>query len=70
MTGFKGRSGRSFRAKLALQQSEEGKWRVEFNEAWAREGGASAPDPSEVTAEPAEPAEPVAAAAAKAEAAA
>ncbi len=38
VTGFKGRSGRSFRAKLALQQSEEGKWRVEFDEAWAKEG--------------------------------
>jgi DNA topoisomerase-3 len=38
VTGFKGRSGRSFRARLALQQSEEGKWRVEFDEPWAREG--------------------------------
>jgi DNA topoisomerase-3 len=28
VTGFKGRSGKSFRAKLALQQSDEGKWRV------------------------------------------
>ena len=38
VTGFKGRSGRSFRAKLALLQSEEGRWRVEFDEPWAREG--------------------------------
>ncbi|MEO6497314.1 MAG: DNA topoisomerase 3 [Solirubrobacteraceae bacterium] len=38
VTGFKGRSGRSFRAKLALMQNEEGKWRVEFDEAWAKEG--------------------------------
>ncbi len=38
MTGFKGRSGRSFRAKLALMQTEDGKWRVEFDEPWAREG--------------------------------
>jgi DNA topoisomerase III len=38
VTGFKGRSGRSFRAKLALQQGEDGKWRVEFDEPWAREG--------------------------------
>jgi DNA topoisomerase III len=38
VTGFKGRSGRSFRAKLALMQSEDGKWRVEFDEPWAREG--------------------------------
>ena len=54
VTGFKGRSGRSFRAKLALQQSEEGKWRVQFDEAWAREGAKSAPDPSEAV--PAAPA--------------
>ncbi len=38
VTGFKGRSGRSFRAKLALVQNEEGRWRVEFDEAWAKEG--------------------------------
>jgi DNA topoisomerase III len=39
VTGFKGRSGRSFRARLALEQSDDGKWRVEFDEPWAREGG-------------------------------
>ncbi len=38
VTGFKGRSGKSFRSRLALQQSEEGKWRVEFDEPWAKEG--------------------------------
>ncbi len=38
VTGFKGRSGRSFRARLALMQTEEGKWRVEFDEPWAKEG--------------------------------
>jgi DNA topoisomerase-3 len=38
VTGFKGRSGKSFRARLALQQNDEGKWRVEFDEPWAREG--------------------------------
>jgi len=38
VSGFKGRSGRSFRARLALQQTEEGKWRVEFDEPWAKEG--------------------------------
>jgi DNA topoisomerase-3 len=38
VTGFKGRSGRSFRAHLALSQDEEGKWRTEFNEPWAHEG--------------------------------
>ena len=38
ITGFRGRSGRSFRAHLALSQTEEGKWRVEFDELWAKEG--------------------------------
>ena len=38
VTGFKGRSGKSFRARLVLQQSDEGKWRVEFDEPWAKEG--------------------------------
>ncbi|MHB8491427.1 MAG: type IA DNA topoisomerase [Solirubrobacteraceae bacterium] len=38
VTGFRGRSGKSFRARLALQQDDEGKWRVEFNEPWAKEG--------------------------------
>jgi DNA topoisomerase-3 len=43
VTGFRGRSGRSFRARLALMQNEEGRWRVEFDEPWAREG-AKPPD--------------------------
>jgi DNA topoisomerase-3 len=47
VTGFKGRSGRSFRAKLALVQNDEGKWRVEFDEPWAKDGG----KPPEVDAE-------------------
>ncbi|MDX6716204.1 MAG: topoisomerase, partial [Baekduia sp.] len=38
ITGFKGRSGRSFRARLALVQNEEGRMRVEFDEPWAKEG--------------------------------
>jgi DNA topoisomerase-3 len=38
VSGFKGRSGRTFRAKLALVQGEDGKWRVEFDEPWAKEG--------------------------------
>jgi DNA topoisomerase III len=38
VNGFKGRSGRSFRARLALMQTEDGKWRVEFDEPWARAG--------------------------------
>src|SRR5438270_1992897 len=37
VTGFRGRSGRTFRAKLKLEQDDEGKWRVEFDEDWARE---------------------------------
>jgi DNA topoisomerase-3 len=45
VTGFKGRSGKSFRSRLALQQTEEGKWRVEFDEPWAREGGGAAAAP-------------------------
>jgi DNA topoisomerase-3 len=48
VTGFKGRSGKSFRARLALQQSEDGKWRVEFDEPWAREG-AKPPDEESAT---------------------
>jgi DNA topoisomerase-3 len=43
VSGFRGRSGRTFRARLALSQGEEGKWRVEFDEDWAREG-AKPPD--------------------------
>jgi DNA topoisomerase III len=43
VTGFRGRSGRSFRARLAMQQTDEGKWRVEFDEEWAKEG-AKAPE--------------------------
>ena len=38
VTGFRGRSGRSFRARLMLAQTPEGKWRVDFDEPWAREG--------------------------------
>lgn len=50
VTGFRGRSGRSFRARLALAQTEEGRWRVEFDEPWAREGA----KPPEVEVEPAD----------------
>jgi DNA topoisomerase-3 len=46
VTGFKGRSGRSFRARLALMQNDEGRWRVEFDEPWAKEG-LKAPQPEE-----------------------
>ncbi len=37
VTGFRGRSGRTFRAKLKLEQDGEGKWRVDFDEEWAKE---------------------------------
>jgi DNA topoisomerase-3 len=50
VTGFKGRSGKSFRARLALLQTEEGKWRVEFDEPWAKEG-AKPPEAEEGQAE-------------------
>jgi DNA topoisomerase III len=49
VTGFKGRSGRSFRARLALMQTDDGKWRVEFDEPWAREG-AKPPEGEEAAA--------------------
>jgi DNA topoisomerase-3 len=52
VSGFKGRSGRSFRSHLALQQMPDGKWRVEFNEAWAK-AGAKPPDHETVAGEPA-----------------
>jgi DNA topoisomerase-3 len=65
VTGFKGRSGRSFRARLALEQSEEGKWRVEFDEPWAKDGAKIDP-----AAETSEAAEQAAAAKSAAEAAA
>ena len=52
VSGFKGRSGRSFRSHLALQQTPDGKWRVEFNEAWAK-AGAKPPDHETVAGEPA-----------------
>jgi DNA topoisomerase-3 len=47
VSGFKGRSGRSFKARLALQQSDEGKWRVEFDEPWARDGAGAGRPPEE-----------------------
>jgi DNA topoisomerase-3 len=60
VTGFKGRSGRSFRARLALMQTEDGKWRTEFDEPWAREGA----KPPEVESELEDGATPAVAAAA------
>ena len=37
VTGFSGRSGRSFRAKLKIEprEDDEGKWKVDFDEEWA-----------------------------------
>ncbi len=46
VTGFKNRAGRGFRARLALMQNDEGRWRVEFDEPWAKEG-AKPPDAEE-----------------------
>ena len=44
VTGFKGRSGRSFSAKLKLTQDpESGKWRVDFDEEWANKPREEAP---------------------------
>jgi DNA topoisomerase III len=60
VSGFKGRSGKSFRARLALEQNEDGKWRVEFDEPWAREG--ARPPEQENGAEAAGAAEPAEAA--------
>ncbi len=51
VTGFRGRSGRSFRAHLALSQTDEGKWRVEFDEVWAREGAKPPEAEGDATAE-------------------
>ncbi len=64
VTGFKARSGRSFRAHLALSQDEEGKWRVEFNEAWAKEGAKPPEAEAEAGADGASSEETVAASAA------
>ncbi len=59
VTGFRGRSGRSFRARLALMQTEDGKWRAEFDEAWAREG-AKPPEADASSETPAQPTDAVA----------
>jgi DNA topoisomerase-3 len=52
VTGFRSRAGRTFRAKLRLEQNDEGKWRVEFDEDWAKEppAGESEEERAEVEA--------------------
>jgi DNA topoisomerase III len=55
VTGFRSRSGRTFRARLALMQTEDGKWRVEFDEPWAREGAKPPEGEEEPAAEAAPP---------------
>jgi DNA topoisomerase-3 len=47
VTGFRGRSGRTFSAKLRLEQDEEGKWRVQFDEEWANQPREPAADGAE-----------------------
>jgi DNA topoisomerase-3 len=56
VTGFRSRSGRTFRAKLKLEQVEEGKWRVDFDEEWAKEPpkGEAEEERAEAEAEPGE----------------
>src|SRR5215213_426028 len=58
VTGFRSRAGRTFRAKLKLEQTDEGKWRVEFDEEWAKEppAGESEEERAEADAGAAEPA--------------
>jgi DNA topoisomerase-3 len=50
VAGFRGRSGRTFKAKLRLEQGDDGKWRVEFDEEWASQpqNGSEAAAPSAV----------------------
>ena len=71
VTGFRSRAGRTFRAKLRLEQTDEGKWRVEFDEEWAKEPPAGQSEEERAEAEAGSggaPAEAEAAEAAEAEA--
>src|SRR5919198_532736 len=43
VTGFRGRSGRTFSAKLALVKDEDGKWRGGVDEEWGRHGAHKKP---------------------------
>jgi DNA topoisomerase III len=58
VTGFRSRAGRTFRAKLRLEQTDEGKWRVEFDEEWAKEPPKGESEEERAEREAAEPAEP------------
>jgi len=54
VSGFRGRSGRAFKAKLRLEQGDGGRWRVEFDEEWASQpqnGGAASPSAAVGTTE-------------------
>jgi len=63
VTGFRGRSGRTFRAKLKLERStEDGKWRVDFDEDWAKEPPPEAAPEGEAPANGQAPVEAAAAA--------
>jgi DNA topoisomerase III len=55
VTGFRGRSGRTFRAKLKLEQVEDGKWRVDFDEEWAKEPPKGEAEEERAEAEAGEP---------------
>lgn len=62
VSGFRGRSGRTFRAKLKIERDEAGKWRVDFDEEWAKgeppkEQAEAAAAEGAAEAERAEPAE-------------
>ncbi len=51
VTGFRSRAGRSFRARLRLEQGDDGKWRVEFDEDWAKQPQAEPAEPVGAVAE-------------------
>jgi DNA topoisomerase III len=56
VTGFRSRAGRTFRAKLRLEQNDEDKWRVEFDEDWAKEPPAGESEEERAEAEASGPA--------------
>jgi len=54
VTGFRSRAGRTFRAKLKLEQADDGKWRVDFDEEWAKEPPKGESEEADVAGEGAE----------------